>query len=1126
MPWLSSLLAREFDPGVKQRGAEYFRQGRVKKLEVTEAGLSAVVTGSERYRVRLKWEIDGDSDVVYVAARCECPYALEHFDQCKHVWAVLLASDTKTQAVANSGEIVMTAWEAMGTYGGKGIRHLDVQDDEENYDSDENDAETVEPPKPTPRSSTEKRDKQTNKRMGYERALEMTPVVNPILHKTESEPIGELIYVIDQELSGERQGIVLLTMTIGKLREGKAFHCIPAKVGRENILNLQDERDRMICGALLGSAEPQQNPYAYWSPKQEMTSTWQLESRLSLMLLPELAKAGKLFWRPGEGEESISQVAWDSETWNAALRIKRADDTERYEMRVELNQNGEWIGHEQVPLAVDGMPGLILRGDNGRLSPARTHFAWAWGKYALAMPKMVLTREEIPGLLRALKHRGIDMPIDWPPAWNVKAIAGVKPTGRLQLAPPAPPSRGTSTSLKGKLSFVYGTHVVPATETNLTTLLQTENKEESVVLTRDLRAEEDLRATLRSFNLKWTAWEQSVSLPIDQLVELTEKLNGLGWEVLVGQGRIRRPGVISITMESGIDWFELSGKIEYGETTADVGALLEAMRKGERFVRLGDGSMGMLPTEWLAKQGRWLGLGEVQKDGEVRFSKAQVSVVDAILSQMPEVRADEAVEAARKRLRAFEGIEPVEPPERFQGELRAYQKEGLGWLKFLAEFGFGGCLADDMGLGKTVMILAEFARVHQEVPRGKNCGGWLVVGPKSLVSNWKREAAKFVPWAKVTDYTGKERDTAIFDTADIVITSYGTMRLDIEKIRKRRWACVVLDEAQTIKNESSQVAKAARLLQGDRRIALSGTPVENRLEDLWSIFEFLNPGILGSVGGFTGATRHAGDDGLSTLRRALRPFILRRTKRQVAKDLPEKTEQVIKCEMPAEQRKTYDSLRKHYRESLLKKVEQEGMAKSKIQVLEALLRLRQAACHTGLLPDLARRAESGKLDTLVEMVTEVVTEGHQVLIFSQFTSLLDLVGEAIREADISSVRLDGSTSAKARQAAVDRFQQGKANAFLLSLKAGGVGLNLTAAEYVFLLDPWWNPAVEAQAIDRAHRIGQQKNVFAYKLISADTVEERILELQAKKKELAEAIVAGAEGPLKALTREELEWLLQ
>jgi len=450
-------------------------------------------------------------------------------------------------------------------------------------------------------------------------------------------------------------------------------------------------------------------------------------------------------------------------------------------------------------------------------------------------------------------------------------------------------------------------------------------------------------------------------------------------------------------------------------------------------------------------------------------------------------------------------------------------------MEFLRRFGFGGCLADDMGVGKTAQVLAllETRRELRTAANGKNGAPSLVVVPKSLVFNWKQEAAKFTPQLRILDHTGNQRDLNSFGAYDVILTTYGTLRRDAADFRDVEFDYVVLDEAQAIKNAATDSAKAARLLKGRHRLAMSGTPVENHLGELWSIFEFLNPGMLGSAGVLKlagGMGRNPSEETRQLLAHSLRPFILRRTKEQVARELPAKTEQTIFCELEPKQRKLYNELRAHYRNSLLNTVAAQGLAKSKIQVLEALLRLRQAACHPGLLDPKRRTEPSAKLEVLINQLGEVTREGHKALVFSQFTSMLSIVCERLDELGIVYEYLDGATTN--RQQHVERFQNDPScGVFLISLKAGGLGLNLTAAEYVFLLDPWWNPAVEAQAIDRAHRIGQARQVFAYRLIAQDTVEEKVLQLQNTKRELAAAIIGADNSLIRNLKREDLELLL-
>ncbi|HYU26623.1 MAG TPA: DEAD/DEAH box helicase, partial [Thermoanaerobaculia bacterium] len=476
-------------------------------------------------------------------------------------------------------------------------------------------------------------------------------------------------------------------------------------------------------------------------------------------------------------------------------------------------------------------------------------------------------------------------------------------------------------------------------------------------------------------------------------------------------------------------------------------------------------------------------------------------------------------------------VEAEPPPTSFRGALRPYQQDGLGWFSFLRNLGFGGCLADDMGLGKTIQVLALLDQRRAVPPEERRPS--LVVAPRSVVFNWKAEAARFTPELRVLDHATPDRlpTTDHFLDHDVVLTTYGLLRREAERFAGVEFDYAILDEAQAIKNASSQAAKAATLLRARHRLALTGTPVENHLGELASLFEFLNPGMLHAKS--TRVTRMLRDAGGRTpeaaeargmLARSVRPFILRRTKGQVAPELPARVEQTIYCELEAKQRKLYDELRDYYRASLLQRVADQGLATSKIHILEALLRMRQAACHPGLV-DAKRRSEtSAKLDTLFEELPILLDERHKVLVFSQFTSLLSIVRDEMQQRGIAYAWLDGKS--RDREEQVTRFQNDAAvPVFLISLKAGGLGLNLTAAEYVFLLDPWWNPAVEAQAIDRAHRIGQSRNVVAYRLVARDTIEEKILLLQESKRSLAEAIIGEENSILRQITAEDLELLL-
>ncbi|HSG69245.1 MAG TPA: DEAD/DEAH box helicase, partial [Planctomycetaceae bacterium] len=615
---------------------------------------------------------------------------------------------------------------------------------------------------------------------------------------------------------------------------------------------------------------------------------------------------------------------------------------------------------------------------------------------------------------------------------------------------------------------------------------------------------------------------QDVEISARQLGPAVRELMQRGWEVRADGKQIRQGSPPKFRLKSELDWFELEADFDFGGYRTPLPELLAALKRGDTTIRLSDGSFGIIPEEWLQQYGLLVGLGETEGD-HLKFSKTQAAILDALLAEQT-VEFDQAFLDLRERFHNYDGIEQKKEIDAFHGELRPYQREGLSWLDFMQQFHLGGCLADDMGLGKTVQLLAM---LQERVKNAEQKLPSLIVVPKSLLFNWKQECERFTPELKVLEYSGMKRETLrpLFPAVDIVLSTYGTLRRDITLLKDQRFDYIVLDEAQTIKNSSSQISKASRLLRSNHRVALSGTPIENHLGDLWSIFEFLNPGMLGRSSLFKAhATDPASQQSRKILAQGLRPFILRRTKKEVAHELPEKLEQTILCRMEGKQRELYEEMRDHYRNSLLGMVESQGLAKSKMHVLEALLRLRQAACHPGLLDEDRLGESSAKLDVLLPDLKELLEEGHKALVFSQFTSMLAIVRNRLDKQGIAYEYLDGKT--RDRKRTVERFQNNPdCGLFLISLKAGGLGLNLTAADYVFLLDPWWNPAVESQAIDRAHRVGQTKQVFAYRLICRGTVEEKIAEMQMQKKELADAILeADSSTVLKDLSVEDLELL--
>jgi SNF2 family DNA or RNA helicase len=494
------------------------------------------------------------------------------------------------------------------------------------------------------------------------------------------------------------------------------------------------------------------------------------------------------------------------------------------------------------------------------------------------------------------------------------------------------------------------------------------------------------------------------------------------------------------------------------------------------------------------------------------------------------IQAPAVLAKLRERLMGFEGMKVAEMPEGLGAELRPYQVEGVSWLQFLREFDLHGVLADDMGLGKTLQTITHLLKEKVE---GRADRPSLVVAPTSVVRNWVREMKKFAPDLRVLLLHGGER-RGLFKKIrlnDVVVTTFPLLVRDVEVLKKTPWHLLVLDEAQNIKNPKSQAALAAREMDSRHRLCLTGTPMENHLGELWSLFEFLMPGFLGDAETFRRVYRNPiekkqDEERQGVLAQRVGPLLLRRTKDAVAKDLPPKTEIVHRIEMEGPQADLYETIRAVMDQRVREAIASQGMDRSHIVVLDALLKLRQVCCHPALLKAEAAQlvTQSAKLAFLIEeMLPELLAEGRRVLIFSQFTTMLALIEKALKERKTEYVKLTGET--KDRETPVQRFQAGEVPVFLISLKAGGAGLNLTAADTVIHYDPWWNPAVEAQASDRAHRIGQTKPIFVHKLICEGTIEEKILALQQSKAAILEGLLGGKIEKL-TLTQEDVKRLLE
>jgi len=643
---------------------------------------------------------------------------------------------------------------------------------------------------------------------------------------------------------------------------------------------------------------------------------------------------------------------------------------------------------------------------------------------------------------------------------------------------------------------------------------------------RSLQWEEGRMSFLKELGMRPTD-EGDFSL-VSWLNEHISLLQSKGYEIEQKGGEKQyRFGTMELNLDirEDNDWFDIKAMVQFGDFRIPFVQLRKHILDKQREFVLPSGEIAIIPDAWFTQFLNFFHF--VQGDESLRLKKQHVGIIH----EMEE--GDASGQSMREKvikLIDFERLEDVPEPFAFKGSLRPYQKAGYNWFQFLKKYGFGGCLADDMGLGKTVQTLALLQKEKESHGDEAGLPTSLIIMPTSLIYNWLSEAGRFAPGLQILNYTGtnRSRDASEFSGYDVVISTYGVARIDEAVLSDFHFHYIILDESQNIKNVSSKSFKAINVLRARHRLILSGTPVENSVSDLWPQMAFVNPGLLGSFSFFTKEfvipiEKKKDEDAAKRLQALIKPFVLRRTKAQVASELPEKSEKVFYCDMTPEQAEKYERIKAEYRNLMLEQLEDGTFRRSGIQVLQGLSKLRQLANHPGMI-DSEYEGSSGKFENVIRTLETVLLRGHKVLIFSQFVRQMRIYADYFQKNHIQYAYLDGAT--QNRQEVVERFRtQDDVHVFLISIKAGGVGLNLTEADYVFILDPWWNPAVEQQAVDRAHRIGQKQHVFIYKFITKDSVEEKILALQKRKQMIAENLIRIEESFVKSLSAEDIAELL-
>ncbi|HEY2406785.1 MAG TPA: SNF2-related protein [Polyangiaceae bacterium] len=812
-----------------------------------------------------------------------------------------------------------------------------------------------------------------------------------------------------------------------------------------------------------------------------------------------------------------------SDTIIAKVTFERPGDGRRFQLT-----NGGWF---------EGAPGFHIDTTEGIARPIDHRVSPAALRRLLRSPTIAEPASELIGMItHGLPKVALDVGAELPELSQVADVVDLEPTFHMRAG-------GTLTEAEVSLKASYADREVEVRADGISPPIlivpPPEGQKRAKCIRCDIAAQQSAVQLLLDLGLSpdesgehfVARGERAIQFWSEGVGALPESWDMYVPEHLVGTHVRSQPVMMNARVSSGVDWLNVKVSYESEGVGVDREELERCLREGRKFVRLSDNSFAPFDTEKVqAMIDREIEIMTAAgKTGKIPLSHA--GRVQELLQQASSSSVAASTKQLFERLASIDEIKAAKKPKGLKATLRPYQEQGLAWLTFLHELKSGGVLADDMGLGKTVQTIALLLALKQE-KKTKPLRA-LIVAPTSVVTNWVREIERFGPTLTTALWHGSGRREQVgeLEEANVIITSYALLRRDIDLLKKLDLDYAILDEAQNIKNPLSATAAAAKELNAERRLALTGTPIENRLSEIWSIFEFVSPGLLGTLPKFEEKYARPIDQGDSKqaarLRAVIHPFILRRTKNEVAKDLPPKIEVDKIIDLAPDQKAIYMQVLREVRAQVMGEVERQGVAKSQLHILAGLTKLRQAACDPRLLglPREFSHDDSGKLSALRELVEEAESGGHKVLVFSQFVSMLKLVREALDEDKIRYEYLDGSTTDRPER--IDRFQTDPTvPVFLISLKAGGSGLNLTAADTVIHFDPWWNPAVEDQASDRAHRIGQKKVVTVYRLVAAGTIEEKILQLKQKKKDLVATVLSEDSGGQKTLTREDLDDLFK
>lgn len=1056
---VSEFFKKNFPPDIINRGESYFREGRVSERFIDEEEAIFDVRGTYSYEVSITL-FDLYNDKYEFESYCDCPYFEKH-ETCKHVWASYLSLkgskfDFEAYKILNKKDVT----------------------------------------------------KKHNENLNYSRdrvldLLKRSKQLDPFSLNSKKKVFKKINYILNT--SGYYSNIPDISFTYKtRLKSGSFSKEKTYKYSPED-LNDVSPADKKI---LIEIAPYSTNRYdGFYRSRSTKVDSVEIPKELFFDILKKMSDLNSLFYNDIDTNKNELITVADKIETEIFFKIIEDDHQWKIEAFLRVENSTYNFNDKRIKPFNSNFPGIIV---NNQLLKINYHGLQVLLDHIIE-EGMSFSKDDENKLFDLVKNVIGSDRVEVPE--NFKLIQkDVTPKTNISVEIVEYKSE---ILIKAKVQFEYldGVLLTPLSDEPIPF------DEYDNIYNRNYEFEKNIISKIskipfiNSFYEDFNEYEYQIDEAF--FLEAISKLKSLGARIWAKGKRVVTPSTFkSDIKKSDHDWFELDSKADFNGQIISLPDIIKSNRGKKGLIELKDGSLGILPEKWLEKQMALAKMGKIGDD-KILFHKAQSLFLDNLLKDQ-DVSIDKNFKASAKKIREFDNFEIITEDQSFNGTLREYQRIGISWMNFLKSINIGGILADDMGLGKTVQVLAHLQK--NVYKKNIKTPPTLLIVPRSLLFNWKQECEKFTPNLSIAIYDNNEREKILKEKHNILISTYGIVRRDIETLKKINFEYIILDEAQNIKNADSLSAKSILLLKANHRLALTGTPIENKIEDIYSIFNFLIPGP------FRKKKSSVNKNVDQLILKGLRPFILRRTKKEVLTDLPEKVEDYLYCQMSPQHEKIYNNLKEYYRQNLNKKFKKDGFKKNKIQILEALLRLRQTACHPGLVDIEHSKELFSKLELIIPKVMTLLEEKRKVIIFSQFTKLLQIVSEILSKKGIMYSYLDGQS--RKREDIVNEFKYGlKKNVFLISIKAGGVGLNLTEADYCFILDPWWNPAVESQAIDRIHRIGQKNSVFAYKVVTKGTIEEKILKLQSTKRKLADGIISAEGSFLQNMTASDLEFIL-